>query len=306
MLKFKDKKYVLIFVLSIFISVATLLGGSYALIQRVITGNNTYSMRTGNFLVEFKDNNTISLSNQTPTYDNVGIKSSEKFVFSVTNTGNYISNYAVKIVETSSDTLGEVIRYAVDYGDGFSYENVHSLQNNQYIIQNKSLAVGATDTYKVVFWLDIDASEIYIEKDFSAKVVIESTQDEYKYGNITKNTNLGIFGIYNHDYPVSEKLKVSEDIKIGNAYFQTVLSGEKIEKYDIEITSINKDSKIKNITFKITDEKLIDKTGGIVQGMSGSPIIQDGKLLGAVTHVLVNNPAMGYGIFIENMLDAAA
>ena len=126
---------------------------------------------------------------------------------------------------------------------------------------------------------------------------------EYKYGNITKNTNLGIFGIYNHDYPVSEKLKVSEDIKIGKAYFQTVLSGEKIDKYDIEITSINKDSKIKNITFKITDEKLIDKTGGIVQGMSGSPIIQGDAIVGVITHVILDNPISGYGILITNMLE---
>jgi stage IV sporulation protein B len=62
----------------------------------------------------------------------------------------------------------------------------------------------------------------------------------------------------------------------------------------------------RNILLQITDERLLNATGGIVQGMSGSPIIQDGKLIGAVTHVLVNDPTTGYGIFIENMLDAAA
>ena len=68
----------------------------------------------------------------------------------------------------------------------------------------------------------------------------------------------------------------------------------------------NDNSKIKNMVIKITDQELIEKTGGIVQGMSGSPIVQNGKLVGAVTHVFVNDPTRGYGIFIENMLDAAS
>ena len=69
------------------------------------------------------------------------------------------------------------------------------------------------------------------------------------------------------------------------------------------ITNINKSGKIKNITFEITDKRLIEKTGGVVQGMSGSPIIQNNKIFGAVTHVIVNNPTTGYGIFITTMLE---
>ena len=83
---------------------------------------------------------------------------------------------------------------------------------------------------------------------------------------------------------------------------------KEIREYEIEIEKIElgrtKDNK--GLVIKITDEELLQKTGGIVQGMSGSPIIQNGKLVGAVTHVLVNDPTRGYGIFIENMLDAAA
>ncbi len=187
------KKYVYMMILSISISVLVLVGSSYALIQRVLIGTNTYSMTTGNFVVEFENNNEITLSNQMPIYDNVGMSSGDEFIFSVTNTGNYISNYALKIEEVSTDILGEVIRYAVNYGDGYSYENVHSLVNNQYIIQNKSLEVGGTDNYRLRFWLDIDASENYVEKTFSAKVVIEATQDEYKYG-----TNV-LQAIYNQE-----------------------------------------------------------------------------------------------------------
>ena len=79
-------------------------------------------------------------------------------------------------------------------------------------------------------------------------------------------------------------------------------------QYTCEISEISKKKSLepKNFVVRITDETLLERTGGIVQGMSGSPIIQDGKLIGAVTHVLVNDPTQGYGIFIENMLDAAA
>jgi stage IV sporulation protein B len=79
-----------------------------------------------------------------------------------------------------------------------------------------------------------------------------------------------------------------------------------VAEYEIEIEEIYKDSgRTKNFLIRVTDERLLSITGGIVQGMSGSPIIQDGKLIGAVTHVLVNDPTRGYGIFIENMLEAA-
>lgn len=125
------------------------------------------------------------------------------------------------------------------------------------------------------------------------------------YGNVKENTISGIYGEYTNKFPEIEKLKVGkpEELKLGKAKIRTVLEGEKIEEFDIEITKINDTNKIKNITFKIIDERLIDKTGGIVQGMSGSPIIQNNMIFGAVTHVIVNNPTTGYGIFITTMLE---
>lgn len=136
----------------------------------------------------------------------------------------------------------------------------------------------------------------------------KATYDEnIKYGVVEENTKSGIFGYYtkeiNEDniYDVASK----DDIKVGNAKIRTVLDGEKIEEYNIEIEKINLNDKTKNIVFKITDEKLLSKTGGIIQGMSGSPIIQDNKIIGAVTHVIVNDCTKGYGIFITNMLEEA-
>lgn len=124
------------------------------------------------------------------------------------------------------------------------------------------------------------------------------------YGNVNKNTISGIYGKYTKDLPNTQTLEVGNpnELNEGKAYIRTVLNGDKIEEYEIDITKINEDSKTKNITFKITDKKLLEKTGGIVQGMSGSPIIQNNKIYGAVTHVIVNNPETGYGIFITTML----
>lgn len=85
----------------------------------------------------------------------------------------------------------------------------------------------------------------------------------------------------------------------------TVLEGKKVEFFDINIIKINNSQSTKNILFEITDKNLLNKTNGIVQGMSGSPIIQNDKIIGAVTHVVVDNPTKGYGIFITNMLEEA-
>ena len=76
-----------------------------------------------------------------------------------------------------------------------------------------------------------------------------------------------------------------------------------MEEFEIEITKVNENSEIKNISFEITDERLLEKTGGVVQGMSGSPIVQNGKLIGAVTHVVTDNVTTGYGLFITTMLE---
>lgn len=124
------------------------------------------------------------------------------------------------------------------------------------------------------------------------------------YGTITKNTNKGIYGIYNDQFPSAKALPVAskDEIVIGKASILTVLENEEIKSYDIEITSINETAKTKNISFIITDNELLKKTGGVVQGMSGSPIIQNDKIIGAVTHVVVDEPKSGYGIFITSML----
>lgn len=124
------------------------------------------------------------------------------------------------------------------------------------------------------------------------------------YGNVLKNTKYGIYGNYTSQIDDNNLVEVKKlsDVKLGKAYIRTVIKGEEVKDYEIEITNINNNSKLKSITFKIVDEELLDKTGGVVQGMSGSPIMQDGYLIGAVTHVLVDNVTQGYGVSIITML----
>ena len=127
-------------------------------------------------------------------------------------------------------------------------------------------------------------------------------------GDILENTNKGIFGIYTNDIIKEKLFKVADidEIKTGEAKILTVLDGNKIGEYSINILKVSKTKdNIKNIIFEITDEDLLKKTNGIIQGMSGSPIIQDEYIIGAVTHVVVDNPHKGYGILITNMLEEA-
>ena len=127
-----------------------------------------------------------------------------------------------------------------------------------------------------------------------------------KIGSLVGNTTCGVYGMLS-DLPEtshSEALHIGlkNEVKLGECtIFCTV--NDKLDKYTAEIVKLcNKNEEQKNFVIKITDKRLLDATGGIVQGMSGSPIIQNNKLVGAITHVLVNDPAKGYGIFIENML----
>ncbi len=127
-------------------------------------------------------------------------------------------------------------------------------------------------------------------------------------GQIDANTETGIFGTAGENLRsrvAGEPIPIGyrQDVKIGPALLRSSVSGT-VKDYQIEIRKVDQSSshRTKSIVFEVTDPALLDLTGGVIQGMSGSPIIQDGKLVGAVTHVFVQDPTKGYGIFIENML----
>ena len=129
-------------------------------------------------------------------------------------------------------------------------------------------------------------------------------------GTIRENAQSGIKGTFTKadvgSYAYSGPIEIAEkgDVKIGHAEILSTVSDTGTDVYGIDIIAIDESGSERNLLIKVTDQALLNATGGIVQGMSGSPIMQDGKLVGAVTHVLVNDPTRGYGIFIENMLKA--
>jgi len=179
-----------------------------------------------------------------------------------------------------------------------------------------ALGHGITDVDSGVL-IDIDKGSILKAKVISIQKAKKAAPGEIVglfaeshglYGRILKNTKFGIYGVLDKQridhrkptIPVALKYQVKE----GSAKILTTIENNKVEEFDIEILKIFRQQNInsKSMIIRVTDKRLIEKTGGIIQGMSGSPIIQNGMLVGAVTHVLINDPLKGYGIFAEWML----
>ena len=177
----------------------------------------------------------------------------------------------------------------------------HSVSDNDTGLMIKASGGGIYSTY--IF--QIDKSYDNIPGQLEGTIVYKRDL----IGTVQKNLECGIYGILDEEY-IEENYDESEavyvasadEVHTGTAYICSRLSNEK-KLYEIEITKINRDVDVKNIEFVVTDDELIALTGGIVQGMSGSPILQDGKLIGAVTHVLVDNSTNGYAIFAETMIN---
>ena len=199
-------------------------------------------------------------------------------------------------------------------------DNIQGLGTVTYVTENGAFGalghgIHDTDTDKLI---EIDEGAVYqtkivgIQKGVKGEPGgLEGIIAYSKYnciGEITDNTENGIYGTIDEKETLLENQEAMEvckkkDIKLGKATIRCTING-KVEEYEIKIKNVDyyTANVNKGIMIEITDEKLIALTGGIVQGMSGSPILQNGKIVGAVTHVLVNDPTKGYGIFIEDML----
>ncbi len=133
-------------------------------------------------------------------------------------------------------------------------------------------------------------------------------RNDKAYGHLLRNTESGLFGTLTTDEAMGSPMQKPVDIALpseiqtGEAFILSNVNGDKVERFDIEIVKIFSGDDCRNFMIRVTDERLLDRTGGIVQGMSGSPVLQNGKLVGAVTHVLINDPQRGYGIFAESMI----
>ncbi len=237
---------------------------------------NKIKTSDGNITIEFKRDNTTKYIDLQLTKD---------------ANNNYKTGIYVKDSVTGIGTLTYIDPNTKLFG-ALGHEITDSRTGKMLVISGGSIYES-----KVT---DIEPSSNGVPGEKNAQINLEGTQ-----GTIYENTIKGIFGTYTDEIDDSQLYKVAkpEDIKEGKAEILTVLNDDIIEKYEIEITDINTSQETKNISFKITDEALLEKTNGIVQGMSGSPIIQGEYIIGAVTHVVVDNPHKGYGIFITNMLE---
>lgn len=154
----------------------------------------------------------------------------------------------------------------------------------------------------------VGASISSVEKSSTGKAgSLNGYFNDKTLGTVTTNTINGIYGtIIDNSYLNGDKLEIAEfdEIQTGDAQLFTTINGERPESYDLKITSIRNDDprNNENYVIKVTDKRLLDECGGIVQGMSGSPIVQNGKLIGAVTHVFLNNPEEGYGVAAQFMV----
>ena len=202
----KNKTYV-IALLVFGLGTILLLGTSYSLITNNLVSEEAYGFNVANFDVSFNDDTKIMISG-IPTSDADGIKNSKEYVFKVNNNGDYDINYRLDIIENSSTIMGEVIHYVYSV-NGSEYSDVLSLKEHYTLKQNKVLAKDAMDEYKVKIWLSEDADETYMNKSFSATIMLMATQNEYKYATtvierLGKNNQDNVINI-NGDYRYTKK-----------------------------------------------------------------------------------------------------
>lgn len=215
-------------------------------------------------------------------------------------------------VKNKDDNKYRIGVWAKDSASGIGAMTYLNPETNEFAALGHGIC-DADNTLSEIIGGDIFDSEITSirrgEKGMPGEIMAIFEDDDKSIANITDNCECGVFGIMTDDVSLSQqKIPVAErsELSEGEAVVISDVCGGEAEEYSVEIVKVNKDvTSPKSMIVKITDERLLEKTGGIVRGMSGSPIIKDGKIIGAITHVLVNDSTRGYGIFIENMLNAS-
>lgn len=180
---------------------------------------------------------------------------------------------------------------------------------------NKFASLGHPITDGANRVIQINGGTVYNSLIYDVKKGVRGTPGELRgvfessvIGQAEVNCPCGVYGNLAGNFNCSNLVKVSkasiDEVNIGTAYIYSTVYGKEAEVYKISIVKVDKNNKDnRNFVIKVEDKRLIEKTGGIVQGMSGSPIVQNGKLIGAVTHVFINDPTRGYGIGIDKMLE---
>ena len=259
-------------------------------------------IEAGDYIVKVNNNDVKSIDDFTKEINN----DSDKELIDITYSRNKkIYNTSLKLYKENDDYKTGL--YVKDKVNGIGTLTMVDPANKRFIALGHQIQDSVTNTI-----LNIDSGSIYesiitgISKsiDGSPGEKEATTNINEKYGTITDNTLKGIYGYYEKELN-SNLIEVAnpDEIVLGSASIFTVIDQDNVKEFSINIEKIDKKDDLKNILFTITDEELLNSTGGIIQGMSGSPIVQNNKLVGAVTHVIVDDCKKGYGIFITKMLN---
>lgn len=279
--------------------------------QKVVPVRDT-GIKPGNIIVAVNDRETESIDDLVDEISQSGGKPLRiKF-----KSGSEVLQAAVTPVMSSEDGKYHIGLWVRDSTAGIGTLTFYDANTGKF----GALGHGITDIDTGML-MSVKSGEILESDILGVKMSRSGVPGELKgvfsegrhLGTIESNTEVGIYGrldrhaiqrIKGRTYPVGVRANIRE----GPATILSNIDGKNIEEYDIVIQKVSRQNLngSKGMIIKITDERLLGATGGIVQGMSGSPVIQDGKIVGAVTHVLVNDPTRGYGIFIETMLTNAA
>lgn len=265
---------------------------------------------TGDLIVEA---NNVLLDDQYDLITTIENSNGEPIELKVNRYGTY-KNIFVDPVKSASDQtykLGMWVRDSTQGIGTITYinpqtQNYGALGHGINDVDTKELIALKNGTITNAEILSVTKGEKGVPGEVEAVLLSDARNI---LGDVRMNTQVGIFGrIYNPNMELlyNEKMPIAliQEVQEGEAYILTDVVGEGIKPYDVDITKVSNfnNQKTKGMIVKITDEELIAYTNGIVQGMSGSPIIQNGKIIGAVTHVFVQNPYKGYGVYIETML----
>ena len=260
-------------------------------------------IKKGDYIINVNDHDVYNINDFSKEIENDLDKENINIKY---KHNNKIYDSSLRII--NEDNEYKTGLYVKDSVSGIGTLTVIDPGSNRYLALGHAVIDSSTNTL-----LNIDSGSIYASyitgisksSNGSPGEKIGEANEEDVYGNISKNTDKGIFGKYEKEIGNRKLMKVADpkEIVLGGASILTVLDKDKVEEFSINIDKIDYNDDLKNMLFTITDPVLLEKTGGIVQGMSGSPIIQNGKIIGAVTHVIVDDCTKGYGIFITNMLE---
>ena len=264
-------------------------------------------LEKGDIIIEINGKKVYSADSVT---DILNDNNGKDYKITVKRNGNY-KEFLLKPAYSSSQGCYKVGLWVRDSTAGVGTITYYDKSNNT--VSALGHPITDVDTNEIMPILDGEAVRATVTKIYKSKageagsLCCEFTNDII--GTLKKNCQSGIYGKYTCTLKNTYEYEVASPNEIvrGPVQILCTIDSGKAKFYNAQISRISyrENKKGKNMVVKITDERLLEKTGGIVQGMSGSAILQDGKIVGAVTHVLVDDPTRGYGIFIENMLSAA-